>query len=179
MSGCVTFRPLGEDHVAVARGSFWHPLKRRRFHVRLLILTAFGAMLGAAIDWLDGAEAIFAWLVFGASAALLWIVMVLTGVYLLIPRRAGRLARQQRSLDQSFSIRWTDDELETVSENSRSRVPWRDYHLWFETPSIFAFGLNEKLFHMAPKRVMSTAEIDDLRRTCTAAMGVAGRPPAT
>ncbi|SFN97507.1 YcxB family protein [Sphingomonas sp. OK281] len=165
MADRFAFTPIADDYIAVARGSFLRSLKRRRFIVRMVIILLIGAAAGAAIGLLDTGSVRTGDVLFGVCIALIWLAVILAIAFVFIPRRARRLFRQQRALDREFSFAWTDERVVFRSDTSMSDMPWSDYHDWFETKAIFAFGLNEQLFHFAPKRAMSAAAIDDLRRT--------------
>lgn len=168
MADSFAFRPTAEDFIAVARGSFLHGLRRRRFIVRAAIVALIGGAVGAVIGIADLGTVTILHTLYGVGAAMLWFATIVLGTFALIPRRARRLFRQQRSLDRTFSLTWTDQRLTFKSDTSTSDMPWSDYHDWFETKDIFAFGLNERMYHFAPKRAMSAAMIEDLRRTAQA-----------
>ncbi len=165
MAGQFAFTPIADDYIAVARGSFLRSLTRRRFLVRMGILLLIGAAAGAAMDFLDTGSVSIGVVLLGGGMVLCWLAVILTVAFVFTPRRARRLFRQQRALDREFSFAWTDERVVFRSDTSMSDMPWSDYHDWFETEAVFAFGLNEQLFHFAPKRAMSAAAIDDLRRT--------------
>ena len=156
---------MAADAVAVSRGSFLRSLGRRRFHVRLLVIAAVGAVGGAIFDWLVGRPIMMHDIIVGAVWALGWIGLLLVLLYLLIPRRSRRMFRQQRSLDREFTFTWTDTGIVFDSENSRSELLWEEYHDWFETSAVFGFGLNERLYHWVPVRTLDPAQIADLRET--------------
>lgn len=159
------FKPIVEDYIAVAQGSFIRGLRRRRFIVRAACIALIGGIVGAGIGILGRGIVTITEVLFGISAAILWLATLLIGIFALMPRRSRRLFRQQRALDRVFSLTWTDERLAFKSDTSMSDMSWSDYHGWFETKDVFAFGLNEQLYHFAPKRAMSVAMIDDLRRT--------------
>lgn len=163
MAGQITFTPKVGDYVAVARGSFRHSLKRSRFRRRLALALLIAALLGAGISWLEQGQVSLTWVAAAIVAMALWLGVLLMTMYLLIPRRSARLFRQQRSLAGTFSISWSDGGLTQSWENGQSDQPWSDYHDKFETDDVFAFGLNEVLYHFAPKRVMTNDQAADLR----------------
>ena len=165
MSGTVSFVPAAADAVAVSRGSSVLGLKRRRFHVRLAILVIVGVAAGIFFDWLADQPVTLRDALTGGLAALAWMGVLVVLLYLLLPRRSRRHFRQQRSLDQPFTFRWNSDGIVFSSASSHSELAWTQYHDWFETRAVFAFGLSEQLYHWVPKRVMDDVEIEDLRDT--------------
>ena len=92
-----------------------------------------------------------------------WLVVLLTLLYMQIPRRAGRLFSQQRSLTHEFTTTWDIEGLTQRWQNGTSTVPWADYHDWFENREVMAFGLNEQLYHFVPTSALSPDQRLDLR----------------
>ncbi|MGU3389414.1 YcxB family protein [Sphingomonas sp. M1A8_2b] len=172
MADGFVFKPTVEDYIAVSRGSFLRALRRRQFKLWVICVPLVAGMVGVAIDIGDSGRVSIPAFLYGVGAGILWLTAVWTAIFALAPRRARRLFHQQRSLDRTFSLAWTDERLTFKSDTSMSDMPWSDYHGWFETRDIFAFGLNEQMYHFAPKRAMSTAMIDDLRRAAQAIRSV-------
>lgn len=171
MAGEIVFRPTLADYVAVARTMFWRGLARRRFLIRIVIVLLIGAAAGPVFVWItDGTVDVRA-TGFAVAAMIGWLVLVLGLSFLLVPRRAGRLFRQQRTLDQDFRVTWDEAGYTQQWEHGAVLTRWADYHDWFENDRILAFGINEQLFHFAPKRVMTAEQIADLR---TMAMRIGG-----
>lgn len=165
MPGEISFRPSADDYAAVAKASFLRGVGRRRFLHWALITIAIGIGLFAAIGWLDHEYVSVTDVLIGLVVAIAWLGVVLGLTFLLVPRRTRRLFRQQRMLDKNFTLEWSDRGIVLRSDSSTSNLAWAEYHLWFESREIFGFGLNEQLYHFAPKRAMSEAQILDLRRT--------------
>ncbi len=162
------FKPAVEDYIAVSRGSFLRSLRRRKCMVGATCIALVAGPAGVAIGIGDSTTLSITAFLYGVGAGILWIIAVWIAIFAMAPRRARRLFHQQRSLDRTFSLAWTDERLTFTSDTSTSNMPWSDYHGWFETKDIFAFGLNAQLYHFAPKRAMSVAMIDDLRQTAQA-----------
>jgi len=165
LAGEITFTPVAADHVAVARGSFRLAMRRRRFLVRIAAILVIGAGVGWFLGTLDRPADRWWWFLFGTAAAAGWLCVILLGTYLLIPRRATRLFRQHRTLDQPFRFVWDETGVTFGSPSGSSNLQWDQYHSWFENDRLFAFGLNEQPFHWAPKSAMTDAQAADLRAT--------------
>jgi hypothetical protein len=88
--------------------------------------------------------------------------------FLLLPRRARKLFRQQRTLHHEMSFSWSDGGSEWRRGSSVTDTPWADYHRWMETPETFLLYVNDILFHFVPKRALDSVQADDLRATLAA-----------
>ena len=174
MAGAVTFRPTAQDYLSVARGNFLRSLTRGRFRVRLAIGLCGSIVIGAAAGLLETGTVHIGWIVFAAGVLAGWLILVLGGTYLMIPRRSQRLFRQHRSLDHDFTISWDERGMTQSWEQGSMRTPWTDYHGWFERADLFAFGLTEQLYHFVPKRGLAPEQAADLRAAATA---IAGQVP--
>jgi hypothetical protein len=170
MAGQVRFTPDAEDYVAASRANFRLLLQRRRFWLRtpaLLLTLALVVGLVATIldgDWMAG-------VVTGGSGAVGGIGMVAICValnYALLPGRARRLFAQQRALHHEQLFRWDEAGTETVAAEFGSRMPWRYYHGWIETPAAFLLYFNEQMPQFLPRRALDAGQIEDLRATLVA-----------
>lgn len=89
--------------------------------------------------------------------------ILLASCYLLLPRQTRRLFRQQRTLDHDFECAWDDKGFHQRWPGGTVTTTWPEYHLWFESKAVIAFGLNEQLYHFIPKRVLDEAALSDIR----------------
>ncbi|BAF87718.1 unknown protein [Azorhizobium caulinodans ORS 571] len=89
--------------------------------------------------------------------------------------RNGRLARrifaQQKSLNQPFTLAWTDEALQTQAPQGDATLPWRDLVKMKQDRHMILFFESDALFRMVPRRVLSQAQQDDLLRTAETGMG--------
>lgn len=131
--------------------------------------------LGAGVGLIERQAILIDRIGFGVAAMALWLAVVLAITYLLIPRRAGRLFRQQRTLAHDFTLAWDSTGLHQAWDGGTNHTPWQDYHDWFEDARIIAFGLNEQLYHFAPKRALTAAQADGLR-TLAGRIAASGSP---
>jgi len=163
MTGSVTFTPTETDYVGAMRANFVLAMRRRRtLRVIAITLLVFAA-IGAGVGLIDGSPAWYAagGLVYGA---ILFALIYLTS-YLLLPRRAARLFRQQRSIHQSFEYRWSDACLEWSSAQGTGRFLWSDLHGWRETRAVTLIYMNDTLFQFLPQRALGADGAADLRAT--------------
>ena len=166
MTGSVTFTPSETDYVGAIRANFVFAMRRRRTLRPIAITALVFAAIGAGVGLTDGSPAwvavyAFAGLLYGA---VLFGLIYLTS-YLLLPRRAGRLFRQQRSIQQSFEYRWSDAGLEWSSAQGAGRFPWSDLHGWRETKPAMLIYMNDTLFQFLPRHAFTHEAADDLRAT--------------
>lgn len=163
MTRTITFRPEAGDTVAVARGSFLHSMKRPKFYWRMLLIILVAVGTGSAIILALGGPVTINALAFLVGIAICWLTVALVAIYLLIPFRSKRLFRQQRSLAHDFTLEWDEDGLAQRWAGGAQRTRWTEYHDWFEDDRVICFGLNEQLYHFAPKRVLAAEQCADLR----------------
>ena len=167
MTGSVTFTPSEADYVDAIRANFLCAMRRRRTLRPIVIIALVFAAIGAGLGLIDRSSpawtAVYA-LGGLAYGAVLFALIYLTS-YLLLPRRAGRLFRQQRSIQQSFEYRWSDAGLEWSSVQGNGRFPWNDLHGWRETKPTILIYMNDTLFQFLPQRVFTPEAADDLRAT--------------
>lgn len=165
MAGSVIFTPEAEDQVAVARGSFLRSLRRRRFHVRLLVAFLFAAGVGVATEWVAGEPVAGLYVLPMIGVMAIWLPTILGVIYLLIPRRARRLFRQQKSMAGEAVFSWTGIGIDLQVRHGTSSLRWNDYHEWWQSKDVVAFGLNERLFHYVAKRTLTADQLADLLAT--------------
>lgn len=125
------------------------------------LLPLAGYHLGAfdASAKLREAMLIFALL---ATAAIL-------AVYLAVPLLLGpvvirRRFREEKLLREPVSINWDAEAYEASQPGVHNRIPWGDYLKWREDRHLFVFYLSSYNFQVVPKRVLSDAQIADIRQ---------------
>lgn len=166
MTGSVTFTPSEADYVGAIRANFLFAVRRRRTLRPIAIIALVFAALGAGLGLIDGSPAwAAAYAVGGLLYGLVLFALIYLTSYLLLPRRAARLFRQQRSIHQSFEYRWTDTGLEWSSVQGAGRFPWSDLHGWRETKPAMLIYMNDTLFQFLPQHAFTREAADDLRAT--------------
>jgi YcxB-like protein len=167
MAGQVTFTPAEEDIVAGSRDWFLRALRQPRMKGAMYIALLAGALLGAAFALQSGAPPDHALRAagIGAIAGLLLVAAILALRYALLPGQARRSFRQNRTVHQTYTYRWTDEAIGWESGASSARIPWPDLYRWGEGRSAFLFAVSERGVHFVPRRALDEAEAADLRAT--------------
>jgi hypothetical protein len=162
----ISFTPEVADYIAATRAGWWRSVRQRRFFVRITLISLVVALAGFAYGWVDGTPS-EALITAGLApvVVLLWLFVVCGLTWLLIPRRAGRLFRQQKSLNQEHLVSWDEQGLSFRAAKGYSELAWSDYHDWLERPAVFLFLLNDRLHHFVPQRALTAEQTDDLRTT--------------
>ncbi|OQW76310.1 MAG: hypothetical protein BVN32_09175 [Proteobacteria bacterium ST_bin14] len=166
MTGSVTFTASKADYIAAMRVHYLRQLRSRKFVVRMVTL---GLGLWVAVTLvgfsLDGE------LISSAVIGLLSVMsgfaglgIVIGGNALLLPRRAGRLYDQQKSIHRPSQFSWDETGTRWISETGDVRSPWTDYHRWTATKDVILLYLNDQFMHFVPRHVLGTA-CDDLIET--------------
>jgi hypothetical protein len=109
MAGEITFTPSEKDYADANRESLRAQLRRPRHWLTLVLLILFGAGIAAGVTWLDGGREVVGPMAISFAVAVgigVAVVAALTSLviyvttYLLLPRRAGGLYAQQKTLQQ-------------------------------------------------------------------------------
>lgn len=172
MAGQTSYRPEATDYVSASRAAWWRSVKQRRFWRRNAITFAVIAILAAAAAWgfqFDDKLMFVGCVVAGGVVGAVACVAI---GFVLLPRRARRLFRQQKTLQGEFVLDWSPQGARFVSSKGTSDLLWSDYIDWAENDGVFILTINDGLYHFVPKRVLDAAQIDDLRDTLSA--GFAG-----
>jgi YcxB-like protein len=169
VAGRTSYWPEVADYVAASRAAWWRGVKQRRFWTRNGILfVAIGILAAAAafgLQWDDKLLFIASVLGGGIAGALICV-----GIgFVLLPRRATRLFRQQKTLHAEFVLDWTAQGARFVSPKGTSDLLWSDYLDWAENDAVFILTINDGLYHFVPKRVLDDLQTVDLRETLSVA----------
>ncbi|MDR2875990.1 MAG: YcxB family protein [Methylobacillus sp.] len=98
------------------------------------------------------------------------IAILVIAHFLIIPYQVRKIFREQKTLHVPYVWTWTEQGLEIRSEKyGHTTYPWSDLFRWEEDQHIFLFYHSSRLFSMLPRRVLSEAQADDLRRCIQAA----------
>ncbi len=158
MAGEVTFQPTEADYVGANRDHYLRSLKGPRSYVGLAVIFIF-------FVWLELQFYTLLAIAFAIMAVAFITFAVCAAVYSTIPRTAGRLFHQQASFRHPLTYAWDDRGMNLRAHNSNSLTPWRDLHRWIACKDMFLFYLDERTFYFLPYRVLTDAQIDDLRAT--------------
>lgn len=105
---------------------------------------------------------------------LLLLFMPLLGYFVIAPRAARSAYRQQKTLQKPLMFQWSEAGLRTSGEGGDWTLRWEDYLKWYENDAVFLLYQGPRLFQMIPKRVLTPAQIDDLRACMTSSGGAEG-----
>lgn len=88
-----------------------------------------------------------------------------TWYWLYLPWRVRRLYRQQRSLQEAFTVVLDDDAgLRLETAHGQTLLPWSHIGRWRESRSLFVLYESDALIHILPKRFFDeTLSKDHLR----------------
>lgn len=162
VAGEVTFQPTEVDYVRANRDWYARTLKRPRTFFGVALVAGVGAWFEFQQGWLGPSlfAIVFAGLLGGGLMGGIYLA-----IYLIMPRRARRLYRQQASMQQPLTYGWDDAGISFRSVYGSGLLPWPDFHRWSDGRDMFLFYLNDQLFYFLPHRVLTAAQIDDLRAT--------------
>jgi len=161
----MTFQPTEADFVRANRDWYLRTLMRPRTLFGVVLIGGTLAGLESLQGWIGhGVPGVLAAGVLGAGLTSL----VYLGIYLLMPRRAGRLYRQQASLQRPLSFGWDETGLSVRSANGAGLVPWSELHRWSDGREMLLFYLNDQLFYFLPHRALTAVQIEDLRAMAAA-----------
>ena len=163
MAGSISFRPTQDDYVAAQRDWFVGSMKRWQ---KLLLVPVIAVVGGAgaglvtlSFESVSGAVelAIIVAITLVFTVPLCWLAN-----YLLLPWRARRLFRQDKTLDREFQVSWSEQNVTYRWDGGSSNLAWSDLHRWHEGSRTILLMLNERLYHFLPRRAFGSADVEDL-----------------
>lgn len=160
------FTPEPADAVAVQRAVFKGSLRRRRFWVRVVLLTLLGFATVCGLVALIGgpsAEAIGAALG-GVAVGSAWLALIIGGNWLLLPRRARRWYAQQKTLHHEQRQTWDADGFRVDTDRGSSSYPWHEFHGWRIDRRIVALHASELMVYFAPRRALTDDQVAAIER---------------
>ena len=170
MASEVTFTLSEADYSGGIRDSYMARLFTAGTAARLSIGILFCVAVGIGASWLDGRTDSTG--SYAAGFALLGatlFALIYALAFLGLKRRSRRLYRQQKMLHQPFTYRWTEEGLEMEAPRMRSFHPWPDFHRWSLSRSAILLFLNDQLFFVLPRRVLSAEDLQAIESSLTAA----------
>ena len=89
------------------------------------------------------------------------VVLALLVVLILSVRwRARRAFRQSKLLRDPADIEWDGSRLTFRSDAARSAIPWGDYVKWKENDRLYLIYMSDQQYHVIPKRIFGTPEVE-------------------
>src|SRR5688500_9877194 len=164
MAGEITFTPSEKDYADANRDSMLAQLRRPRPWIALVLSVLFSAGIGAGVTWLDGdLEDVAAAASGFALLGLFVFLFIYLATYLLLPRRAGRLYRQHKTLQQPWTYGWSEAGLSVDTANGHTLHPWPDFHRWLVGRRMVLLFVNDQLFFFLPRRLLEDSAVEELR----------------
>ena len=156
-----------------ARLHVFSAMRDRRTIIRLSILW-IGVMVALAIylrlvgmPWAELREYMPLFVLVLASAAFGAAFVV---PLLLSPMVIRRRFRQEKILREPAEVRWDEEAYEVDQPGIHNRIAWRDYTKWREDRYQFLFFASDYRYQVLPKRVLTQAQIEDVRAILLAAL---------
>ena len=168
MAGEVTYKVAERDYVAANRDWFRRAIVKRKALIRHAVTVLAVFMLGVSIS--RGSESTFAMrnLYIGLAMGCIAIcaVLLLYAInYALLPRRAGRLFRQQTAFQKPLKFSWSDEGMVQDSAHGTGTYAWRDLHRWTAGRENFMPYVNDQLYFIVPRRALNEEQAADLLAT--------------
>jgi hypothetical protein len=171
MQGCcvageVTFTLTEADYVAANRDWLRGVMVKRSSLIRYALILSGCFLIGVASadffwnrpDWGDR-------LIAGAALAA-YIAVLLGGIvlssYLLMPRRAGRLFRQQVAMHKPLGVAWSEDGLVYRSANGAGTYAWGDFHRWRDGRSAILIYHTDQMYYIVPHHAVNDEQRADI-----------------
>ncbi|MCP3734120.1 YcxB family protein [Sphingomonas sp. RP10(2022)] len=167
MAGQATFHIDERDHLASLRAANVRQLRSRRFLIRITTLSIVAASVLGGILFAVGEypwTAVIA-VVSGVIGGLAALALLIGLTWLLLPRRARRLYRQNRLLQRQVTARWSDAGLEWETSSGHTRLGWDDVHAWQSDTRVTLVYLTDLLFRMIPAHALDSDARQDLVAT--------------
>jgi hypothetical protein len=160
----ITFQLEPDDYVAANR------LHTRMIWRRPLSLASFAFLIVAYaaflyISWRappDTPMVIF--ISFVVSCA---IVFPPLSYLLYLPYKTRKVFREQKNLHYPMTMSWSEAGFKVENQQGSAVTPWQDFFKWGEDSGILLLYHSSRLFYMLPKRVLSEAQLTDMRQFIT------------
>ena len=76
----------------------------------------------------------------------------------------------QKTLQRPMTVAWSEEGFRSTAQQGDWNIPWSDYLKWTEDGSVILLYQGPRVFNMLPKRVLTPAQIDDLRQLLAASI---------
>ncbi|QEN84769.1 YcxB family protein [Labrys sp. KNU-23] len=74
----------------------------------------------------------------------------------------------QKTLQHEMTVSWSEEGFRSTAQQGDWNIPWGDYLKWAEDREVFLLYQGPRLFNMLPKRVLTTAQINDFSQLVAA-----------
>lgn len=166
MDRSTTFTMSERDLLVAGRRSVYFSLTDRRTMGRLVLLwlTALALSIVLFMALRPGRYELLDIVPIAALIATLaaFIVPVLVPL-ITLPIVTKRRYQQDAMIRRPLTMSWTDTHFRAETEGVTNNLPWVDYVKWCEDKDQFLFFLSDYNYQILPKRVLSGAQIEDVR----------------
>jgi hypothetical protein len=81
---------------------------------------------------------------------------------------ASTLARRsyagQKTLQHPMTVSWSTEGFRSIAQQGDWNIAWGDYLKWAENDKVILLYQGAHLFNMLPKRILTLAQVDDIRQ---------------
>jgi hypothetical protein len=85
--------------------------------------------------------------------------------YLLyLPYKTRKVFHEQKNLHYPMTMSWSDAGFKVENQQGSAVTPWQDFFKWGEDSRILLLYHSSRLFYMLPRRVLTEAQLTDLRQ---------------
>lgn len=70
----------------------------------------------------------------------------------------------QKTLQHPMTVSWSAEGFRSIAQQGDWNIAWGDYLKWAENDKVILLYQGPRLFNMLPKRVLTTAQVDDIRQ---------------
>ena len=70
----------------------------------------------------------------------------------------------QKTLQHPMTVSWSAEGFRSIAQQGDWNIPWGDYLKWAEDDKVILLYQGARVFNMLPKRVLTTAQVDDIRQ---------------
>lgn len=155
---------LTEDYLASA-SRVWFAWRRPKKHWAIMFAVFFAAFSTMFIPGLgdeDGLSIAVA-VVLNTALAAVATAVVATLLHILVPWRAKKNFRQQKSIHDEAAIGWSDEGFTHKSALFTSLHPWTHYLAWGENKDVLVMFLTDNQFNLVPKRHVPEDALEELK----------------
>jgi hypothetical protein len=121
---------------------------------RVIGYVIFGLVMGLVLAAVDGFSSVSQSLQL-IGAMLLWaffvlLIIIMITRYCWIPRFVRRVFAQQKDLQQTATIRWSDAAYETEIASGKISTPWSEFYMWQRGKGVLLLYRSEAMFNFLP-----------------------------
>lgn len=157
----VTFQLDAEDYVT-ANKLYTRKQYRKPLFLVFSLCVVLAYIVFVAMTWHRAPPEPVGLIVHGAF----WggLLVLLVSYVFTMPRQTRKVFGEQKGFQYPLTLSWSESGIEVQNQQGRAVLPWDDLFRWAEDQHIILFFHSSRVFHMLPRRVLSDAQWDDVRR---------------